>query len=290
MPQACRVKSRCSCRTLSNAFDRSMKTAVVYCFLSRAWSQSSRVARRRSEQECEARNPNWNLLSSFLFDKNAETSSNTILSRTLERRGVGWQRGDGSDKNKIRAAVIGGDNNDNRWHHCKNAGVCLIADQIQTWSDNETHRGTHDRQGPVIRKRFYLGHSTDSECELFLVYRHSVYSVCTDEGEGAGECINLPQISTVVLGLSQPSSHLNNMMPLFPQMLLRGSFLPPLPLPEPAISLAPLYECLWHFLSTTMMRWTWDEVATINALCPVGDYSLQSRLTAVDLPRGLRRK
>ena len=41
-----------------NAFDRSMKTAVMYCFLSRAWSQSSRVARRRSEQECEARNLN----------------------------------------------------------------------------------------------------------------------------------------------------------------------------------------------------------------------------------------
>ena len=39
-----------------------------------------------------------------------------------------------------------------------------------------------------------------------------------------------------------------------------------------------------------MMRWTWDGVATINALCPVGDYWLQSRLTAVDLPRGVRRK
>ena len=88
MPQACRVKRRCSCRTLSNAFYRSMKTAVVHCFLSRAWSQSSRVARTRSEQECEARNPNWNLLSSFLFDKKAETSSNTGLSRTLETRGV----------------------------------------------------------------------------------------------------------------------------------------------------------------------------------------------------------
>ena len=72
MPQACRVKSRCSCWTSSNAFDRSMKTTVVYYFLSRAWSQSSRVARRRSEQECEARNPNWNLqlLSSFLSEKN----------------------------------------------------------------------------------------------------------------------------------------------------------------------------------------------------------------------------
>ena len=51
-----------------------------------------------------------------------------------------------------------------------------------------------------------------------------VPQVCADEGEGAGECINLPQISTVVLGLSQPSSHLNNMMSLFPQMLLRGSW------------------------------------------------------------------
>ena len=40
-----------------------------------------------------------------------------------------------------------------------------------------------------------------------------VSQVCTDEGEGAGECINLPQISAVVLGISQPSSHLNNMMP-----------------------------------------------------------------------------
>ena len=39
-----------------------------------------------------------------------------------------------------------------------------------------------------------------------------------------------------------------------------------------------------------MMRWTWDGVATINALCPVGDFWLQSRLTAVDLPRGVRRK
>ena len=39
-----------------------------------------------------------------------------------------------------------------------------------------------------------------------------------------------------------------------------------------------------------MMRWTWNGVATINALCPVGDYWLQSRLTAVDLPRGVRRK
>ena len=39
-----------------------------------------------------------------------------------------------------------------------------------------------------------------------------------------------------------------------------------------------------------MMRWMWDGVAIINALCPVGDYSLQSRLTVVDLPRGVRRK
>ena len=27
-------QEQCSCRTLSNAFDRSMKVAVVYCFLS----------------------------------------------------------------------------------------------------------------------------------------------------------------------------------------------------------------------------------------------------------------
>ena len=112
--------------------------------------------------------------------------------------------------------------------------------------------------------------------------------VCTDEGEGAGECINLPQISTVVLGLSQPSSHLNNMMSVFPQMLLRGSFLPPLPLPKQAISLAPSYPVALPFHHNDES--TWDGVATINALCPVGDYWLQSRLTAVDLPRGVRRK
>ena len=32
-------------------FGRSMMTAIVYCFLLQAWSQSSRVARRRSEQD-----------------------------------------------------------------------------------------------------------------------------------------------------------------------------------------------------------------------------------------------
>ena len=115
-----------------------------------------------------------------------------------------------------------------------------------------------------------------------------VPQVCTDEGEGAGECINLPQISTVVLGLSQPSSHLNNMMSLFPQMLLRGGFLPPLPLPKQAISLAPSYPVALTFHHNDER--TWDGVATINALCPVGDYWLQCRLTAVDLPRGVRRK
>ena len=100
----------------------------------------------------------------------------------------------------------------------------------------------------------------------------------------------MPQISTVVLGLSQPSSHLNNMTPLFPQMLLRGSFLPPLPLPKPAISLAPSYPVALPFHHNDGMDVRSDGVATINALCPVGDYWLQSRPTAVDLPRGVRRK
>ena len=95
-----------------------------------------------------------------------------------------------------------------------------------------------------------------------------VPQVCTDEGEGAGECINLPQISTVVLGLSQPSSHLNNMMPLFPQMLLRGSFLPPLPLPEPApISLAPSYPVALPFHQNDEMdvRWSCEHQRTLSS-------------------------
>ena len=94
-----------------------------------------------------------------------------------------------------------------------------------------------------------------------------VPQVCTDEGEGAGECINLPQISTVVLGLSQPSSHLNNMMPLFPQMLLRGSFLPPLPLPEPAISLATSYPVAlpFHHNDEMDVRWSCDHQRTLSS-------------------------
>ena len=95
-----------------------------------------------------------------------------------------------------------------------------------------------------------------------------VPQVCTDEGEGASECINLPQISTVVLGLSQPSSHLNNMMSLFPQMLLRGSFLPPLPLPEPApISLAPSYPVAlpFHHNDEMDVRWSCDHQRTLSS-------------------------
>ena len=94
-----------------------------------------------------------------------------------------------------------------------------------------------------------------------------VPQVCTDEGEGADECINLPQISTVVLGLSQPSSHLNNMMPLFPQMLLRGSFLPPLPLPEPAICVAPSYPVAlpFHHNDEMDVRWCCDHQRTLSS-------------------------
>ena len=49
-------------------------------------------------------------------------------------------------------------------------------------------------------------------------------------------------------------------MPLFPQMLLRGSFLLPVPLPEPAMSLAPSYPVALPFYHNDEMdvRWRWS--------------------------------
>ena len=56
-------------------------------------------------------------------------------------------------------------------------------------------------------------------------------------------------------------------MPLFPQMLLRGSFLPPLPLPEPAISLAPSYPVAlpFHHNDEMDVRWSCDHQRTLSS-------------------------
>ena len=50
-------------------------------------------------------------------------------------------------------------------------------------------------------------------------------------------------------------------------MLLRGSFLPPLPLPEPAISLAPSYPValLFHHNDEMDVRWSCDHQRTLSS-------------------------
>ena len=107
---------------------------------------------------------------------------------------------------------------------------------------NSKHEKTQNLRA-YVRQRKMQWHSCVCVCVC-------VSQVCTDDGQEAGECISLPQISTVALGLSQPSSHLNNMH-LFPEMLLRGSFLSSsyllFPLAKPAIILAPSYPVALPF-------------------------------------------